>query len=288
MKIILSPNPYRDKGLKVARAAERILREMGAKPIFCLPFSVEYNATIEMPKGIKYRAMQEELDGADLIICFGGDGTILHAAKAAKHHDVPILGVNMGSVGFMAELEHNELSMLKKLIDNQYRLESRMMLDVRVLRGGRVVYEDSVLNDAVVSKGAVARGIQCTVYADGIQTFRISGDGVIVSTPTGSTAYSMSAGGPIVEPTAENLIVTPICAHTLYARSVVLDAARTVEVHVTGLSRRTAFLSTDGGRAFRLSPEDIVEVQRSKSVTKLVRLTNRTFYEIINQKLNRS
>lgn len=288
MKIILSPNPYRDKGLKTARAAERMLREMGANPIFCLPFSVDYNATIEMPKGIQYCAMQEELDGADLIICFGGDGTILHAAKAAKHHDVPILGVNMGSVGFMAELEHNELSMLKKLATGQYRLEARMMLDVRVIRGRRIVYEDSILNDAVVSKGAVARGIECVVYADGIQTFRASGDGVIVSTPTGSTAYSMSAGGPIVEPTAENMIVTPICAHTLYAKSVVLDSSRTVEVSMGKLARRTAYLSTDGGRAFRLAPEDVVEVKRSKSVTKLVRLTNRTFYEIVNQKLNRS
>lgn len=287
MKIILSPNPYRDKGLRTARAADRMLRELGEKPVFCLPFSVEYNATIEMPKGIKYHAMQEELDGADLIICFGGDGTILHAAKAAKHHDVPILGINMGSVGFMAELEHNELSMLKKLVTGDYRLENRMMLDVRVLRGGRAVFEDTILNDAVVSKGAVARGIECVVLADGIQTFRSTGDGVIVSTPTGSTAYSMSAGGPIVEPTAENLIVTPICAHTLYARSVVLGAARTVEVNMGKLARRTAYLSTDGGKAFRLAPEDIVEVKRSQSVTKLVRLTDRTFYEIVNQKLNR-
>ncbi len=288
MKIILSPNPYRDKWLKTARAAERILREAGAEIIYCLPFPVEYNASVEVPKDIQYSVLENELKNADIVLCFGGDGTILHAAKAAKPYDVPIMGVNLGSVGFMAELEQNELALLKKLVKGDYRLESRMMLDVRVFRSGAIVYEDTVLNDAVVSKGAVARGIECAVYADGVQAFRSSGDGVIISTPTGSTAYSMSAGGPIVEPTAKNLIVTPICAHTLYARSVVLGAGRTLEVNMGKLARRTAYLSTDGGKAFRLAPGDIVEVKRSESEAKLVRLTNRTFYEIVSHKLNRS
>lgn len=287
MKVILSPNPYRDKGLKAAQEAARVLNAAGVETKFCLPFSVNYNVTIELPQEIPYSAMHKELPGADMILCFGGDGTILHAAKAARHHNVPILGVNMGSVGFMAELEQDEMDMLQQLATGDYRLEKRMMLDVQVWRKDKVVHRDSILNDAVVTKGAVARGIECLVFADGVQTFHASGDGVIVSTPTGSTAYSMSAGGPIVEPTAENVIVTPICAHTLYARSMVLDPSRTVEINMSRLARRTAYLSTDGGKAFRLTPDDVVSIQRSKTATQLVRLTNRTFYEMISKKLNR-
>lgn len=141
-----------------------------------------------------------------------GDGTILHAARDATLHDVPILGVNMGSVGFMAELERGELSLLTLLAAGEYRTEERMMLSVRVLRGEKVLSEDLALNDAVISKGSMARVAEMEVRADGVLVTNLMGDGVIVSTPTGSTAYSMSAGGPIVEPTSRDIIVTPVCA----------------------------------------------------------------------------
>lgn len=284
MKVVLSPNPYRDRGLKAAQAAERILRNVGVETVMCLPFQVE-GSGLELPKHIRFKSTQEELKSADMLICFGGDGTILHAAKDANACHVPVLGVNLGSVGFMAELEQSELSMLSRLAAGKYTIEARMMLDVAVCREGKTIYNDLALNDAAVTKGAVARVVDLEVYGDKVLISSFSADGVLISTPTGSTAYSMSAGGPIVEPTAENIIVTPICPHALSARSFVLSRGRTVSVKLGRMVRKTTYLSVDGGKAFRLNSGDIVEIRESRSKTQLVRVTNRTFYEILNQKL---
>ena len=284
MKVVLSPNPYRDRGLKAAQAAERILRGAGVETVMCLPFSVE-GGSLDLPKHIRFKNTQEELKSADMLICFGGDGTILHAAKDANACHVPVLGVNLGSVGFMAELEQGELSMLSRLAAGKYTIESRMMLDVVVRREGKIVYSDLALNDAAVTKGAVARVVDLEVYGDKVLISSFSADGVIISTPTGSTAYSMSAGGPIVEPTAENIIVTPICPHALSARSFVLGRGRLLSVKLGRMVRKTTYLSVDGGKAFRLNGGDVVEARESKSKTQLVRVTGRTFYEILNHKL---
>ena len=285
MKIVLSPNPYRDRGLKAAQSAEKILRNAGAETRLCLPFQTENG--FELPKHLTYCDIRTELKDADMLVCFGGDGTILHAAKDANAYHIPILGVNMGSVGFMAELEYGELSLLSKVAAGKYTIESRMMLDVRVLRDGKTVYSDLALNDAVITKGAVARVVDLAVYGDKVLISNFSGDGVVVSTPTGSTAYSMAAGGPIVEPTAENIIVTPICAHALTAKSFVLDKSRTVTAKMGKMSRKTAYLSVDGGRAVKLSGGDAVEIRVSESKTRLARVTGRSFYEIVHQKLGK-
>lgn len=284
MKVVLSPNPYRDRGLKAAQAAEKILRNVGVETVMCLPFQVE-GSGVELPRHIRFKNTQEELKSADMLICFGGDGTILHAAKDANACRVPVLGVNLGSVGFMAELEQGELSMLSRLAAGKYAIEERMMLDVVVRREGKMVYSELALNDAAVTKGAVARVVDLEVYGDKVLISSFSADGVLISTPTGSTAYSMSAGGPIVEPTAENIIVTPICPHALSARSFVLGRGRTVSVKLGRMVRKTTYLSVDGGKAFRLNGGDVVEARESKSKTQLVRVTGRTFYEILNHKL---
>ena len=285
MKIVLSPNPYRDRGLKAAQSAEKILRNAGVETRMCLPFQTENG--FELPRHLEYADMKEEIRDADMLICFGGDGTILHAAKDATAYDVPILGVNMGSVGFMAELEYGELSLLSKVAAGKYTTESRMMMDVRVTHDGKTAYTDTALNDAVITKGAVARVVDLSVYGDNVLISNFSGDGVVISTPTGSTAYSMSAGGPIVEPTAENIIVTPICAHALTAKSFVLGNGRTVSARMGKMARKTAYLSVDGGRAVKLSGGDAVEIRASGRKTRLVRVTGRSFYEIIHQKLGK-
>ena len=258
MKVVLSPNPYRDRGLRAAQAAEKILRNVEVETAMCLPFLLE-GSNLEFPKHIQFKDTQEELKNADMLVCFGGDGTILHAAKDANAHKVPILGVNLGSVGFMAELEQSELSMLSKLAAGKYTIESRMMLDVAVRRDGKVLFNDIALNDAALTKGAVARVVDLEVYGDKVMIANFSADGVIVSTPTGSTAYSMSAGGPIVE--------------------------RTVSIKMGKQSRKTAYLSVDGGKAFRLGSGDVVELKMSSSKTRLVRVTGRSFYDILSQKL---
>ena len=164
MKIILCPNPFRDKGLKAAKSTERLLSAAGVKTEYCFPFPVEKSNVGEIDPSIKIKEMKAELPDADFLVCFGGDGTILHAAKDASSFGVPIVGVNMGSVGFMAELEQSELLQLTRLISGEYSLENRMLLDVRVIREGRVIFRSTALNDAVITKGAVARVIDLQVY----------------------------------------------------------------------------------------------------------------------------
>jgi NAD+ kinase len=191
----------------------------------------------------------------------------------------------MGSVGFMAELERSELALLAPLTQGRYTIEERMMLDVRVFRGEKLVSQDLALNDAVISKGSMARVAEMEVLADQTPVTTVTGDGVIVATPTGSTAYSMSAGGPIVEPTSRAIILTPVCAHRLAARAMVLAPERIVTVRLPRNARRNLYLSVDGGKAVRLSGGDRVEISRSAHTTKLVLLGNRSFYQVINQKL---
>lgn len=285
MKIVLSSNPYRDKGMRVALEARRILEHAGAQTVLCLPFQPKKGDRLELPRQVPLSLLEKELPTADLLICFGGDGTILHAARDATLCGVPILGVNTGSVGFMAELERGELPLLAPLAHGMYTIEERMMLDVRVLRGSKVIYEDSALNDAVISKGSMARVAEMEVLADRVKVTGLTGDGVIVATPTGSTAYSMSAGGPIVEPTSKSIIVTPVCAHQLAARAMVLAPERVVTVQLPRGNRKYLYLSVDGGKAVRLTGGDRVEISRSARSTQLVRMADRSFYQVINQKL---
>ncbi|MCF2596503.1 NAD(+)/NADH kinase [Pseudoflavonifractor phocaeensis] len=285
MKIILSSNPYRDRGLRAALEAQRVLEKAGAKTVLCLPFTPKKGDRLELPGQVPLSSLSRELPEADLLVCFGGDGTILHAARDATLHNVPLMGVNMGSVGFMAELERGELAQLAPLARGEYTIEERMMLDVRVFRGDRMVSQDLALNDAVLSKGSMARVAELEVLADQTQVTAMTGDGVIIATPTGSTAYSMSAGGPIVEPTSQCIIVTPVCAHRLAARAMVLAPQRLVTVRLPKGNRKHLYLSVDGGKAVRLTGGDRVEISRSTYTTKLVQLAHRNFYQVINQKL---
>lgn len=285
MKIVLSSNPYRDRGLRVAAEARRVLEHAGAQTILCLPFQPKKGDRLDLPRQLPLSTLEKELPGADLLVCFGGDGTILHAARDATLHGVPILGVNLGSVGFMAELERSELPLLAPLAHGMYTIEERMMLDVKVLRGEKLITQDAALNDAVISKGSMARVAEMEVLADRVKVTALTGDGVIIATPTGSTAYSMSAGGPIVEPSSKSIIVTPVCAHQLSARAMVLAPERVVTVQLPRGNRKYLYLSVDGGKAVRLTGGDRVEVCRSERVTQLVRLADRSFYQVINQKL---
>lgn len=281
-KVVMTPNPYRDRYFKFANQAESVLREAGIETRICLAFDVD--KTFELPEDVVLHDLAEELKDADLLICFGGDGTILHASKAATRAGVPILGVNIGTMGFMAELESSELKALSRLATGEYTVEERIMLHVRAEHEGQVVLEEDALNDAVITKGAVARIIQMAVSCDDVEMMSFGGDGVIICTPTGSTAYSMSAGGPIVEPTAQNIIITPICAHDMRTKTVVTSAQRVITVEIGRIGRKNAFLSVDGGRALRLNTGDKVTVTKAADTTKLVHLSEKSFFEIVKNK----
>lgn len=281
-KAILTPNPYRDKNFQTVREAAQVLRSAGVDVRICLPFEVDRN--YELPKDLRFTRLDKELPSASVVICFGGDGTILHMAKAATRHGIPILGVNIGTMGFMAELESSELSLLARLADDDYTIDKRMMLDVTVHRDRDIIFHDICLNDAAITKGAVARIVHLQVNCDGTQAMECGGDGIIVSTPTGSTAYSLSAGGPIVEPDANSMLVTPICAHDVASRCMVVSEKREITVQLSKNARRNAFISVDGGKALRMNIGDVATIRKSPLVTKLVRLKNRSFYDVINMK----
>ena len=271
-KVILCPNPYRDAQLRVAKEAKRVLDEVGCPNVVCLPFRNQ-----EPPEGygLNIEPLQQEIRGADMIIAFGGDGTILHLSKTAAHRDIPVLGVNLGSLGFMAELESKDLLRLRDLCDGKYEIESHMMLDVSVQRDGRVIYSNLALNEALIARGNISRVIRLQIFTE---------QGKLVDV-AGSTAYSLSAGGPVVEPTARNFIVSPICAHSVHANAYVLSPERVITVQTEKNSYKPVLLSVDGGRAFSLRSGDSIEVRRSKFDTKLVRLSKRSFCEILQKKM---
>ena len=282
MKVVMTPNPYRDKQFKYAEQAKQILTESGVEVAMCLPFDVDRD--YELPQHLTFSELKKEIRDADMLVCFGGDGTILHASKIATAHNIPVLGVNVGTMGFIAELEAGELELLRKLATGEYTLETRSMIDVTLTSAGQTVLRETALNDAVITKGAIARVIQLTVCCDGVEATNFSGDGLIICTPTGSTAYSMSAGGPIIEPSAKNLLITPICAHAMLAKSIVISPRRVISVKIGKIGRHNAFLSLDGGRAFRINTGDVITAKCSERVTKLVRIKQTSFFEILNKK----
>lgn len=281
-RVVLAPNPYRDKHFEALREAMSVLKSAGVETRVCLPFEVD--RTYELPRDIRFSRMDRELPGADMLICFGGDGTLLHMAKTATRQGIPVLGVNIGTMGFMTELESTEISQLSRIATDDYAVDNRMMLDVTVHRDRDIIFHDLCLNDVAITKGAVARIVRLGVDCDGVQAMECGGDGIIVATPTGSTAYSLSAGGPIVEPDAHSILVTPICAHDVASRCIVVSDKRTVNVSMTQNARRNAYLSVDGGKTLRMNMGDVAMIRKSNLNAKLVRLKERSFFDVVNMK----
>ena len=278
--VILCPNPHRDVGLEHTRRAKALLEAAGET----VRISPIYNQDMgsEVPAWAELMPVEAALPGAKLLVCFGGDGTLLHAARAATHEKVPLIGVNLGSKGFLADLQPEMLERLVPAARGEYVPETRMMLDVELERGGETVLRDTVLNDVAVN--GVANTIRLQALGDGRVITQFSGDGIICATPTGSTAYSMAAGGPLVEPTARNLILTPICAHVLMTRSFVLAPERRVELRPLDLRGKRAVLSLDGN-AVELEHGDVIRVSRSEQETLLARVSGKSFYDIAYEKL---
>lgn len=222
----------------------------------------------------------------DLAIVLGGDGAILKAARELAGLAAPILGVNFGRLGFLAELEAGDLfDALDKVLAGSYSIDERAMVEAAVIRQGREVTRLCGLNDAVVGKGAFARIVTLSLYVNGEYFVTYPADGVVVATATGSTAYSLSAGGPLVNPRLDVLVVTPICPHTLFQRPMVLHGGEEVRVVVSGQGEDVA-LTVDGQVGFSLVSEDEVILRKSRHTTRFIRLSGRSFYRIVRERLS--
>jgi len=281
-KIIIYPNAERDIGFEMARKVGDILKKHGRLTALCPLFDGCSTAQVPL-RGYEPSELEEEISNAEMIITIGGDGTILRAARAAAELSVPILGINLGGKGFLAELEADDIGLIDSAALGGYKLESRMMLDVELIRDGETVLSDFALNDIVI-KGD-NKVIDLKLYGDGQLITHFSGDGTVIATPTGSTAYSMAAGGPIVEEAAHNIIVTPICAHVLKAKSIVLVSDRRVTVELGQIKRNPAYMSADGGEHLAIRSGDLVHVRKSDRYTSLVRLSSRSYYKKVSDKL---
>jgi NAD+ kinase len=222
---------------------------------------------------------------ADLLVVLGGDGTMLAGARLMETRSAPILGVNIGGLGFLTEITPEEIfSALEKIFQEDYSVEQRLMLRSWITRHGQQVGSATVLNDVVVSKGTLTRMVQMEIRIDGQFVTGLRGDGLIISTPTGSTAYSLSAGGPILNPSVHALILTPICPHTLTNRPIVIPHNALVEVLVT--SREEGAMATfDGQVGIALRHDDLIEARASEHFARFIRFPDRTFYEVLRKKL---
>jgi len=230
-------------------------------------------------------ASGEIFEEIDYAVTLGGDGTLLSLARQLAPYEVPILGINMGHMGFLTEIELSDLYKdLDLFIEKKFLIDTRMMLEARVVRQKQVLEKFITLNDAVITKGPFARLIRLKVFAGGAYIDTYPSDGLIVSTPTGSTAYSLSAGGPIINPDMELLLLTPICPHTLRSRSIVISKDDIIKIQVIAEHPET-MLTVDGQQGYRLLPGDEVIVKKSDYRTRLIRIKRRSFYDVLRKKL---
>ena len=279
--IVLCPNPFRDSDLALTRKAKTMLEENGYLTAVCPVFGLNEEGAI--PSDIQISAWDDVANDAKMFIIIGGDGTILHTARSLDHSSKPLLGVNLGTKGFMAVLEPDELPLILEAAKGNYVSSRRMMVDIELRRNGEVIYSDCALNDVVIH--GMGDCIKLTALCDGERIMSFSGDGIIVATPTGSTGYSLSAGGPIVEPEAENIIVSPICAHVIGAKCFVLGSEREIQVIAQKIHDRTALISVDGNKVTELINGDVLYVRKSRKTADFIHLGKYNFYDLTYEKL---
>ncbi|MBR2040388.1 MAG: NAD(+)/NADH kinase [Clostridia bacterium] len=220
---------------------------------------------------------------ADVIITIGGDGTIMRYAKVAAKYDKPVLGINAGRMGYLANLEQNELELISKLKTGDYFTERRMMLNVSVFENSKLLGEYTALNDAVITSGFISRIIDISAVVAG-DSISYRADGLIISTPTGSTAYSMSAGGPIIDPLMQTMCITPICSHSLAAKPILMSANANIKLKAFSKKRTEIYLTIDGRKVASVKPYTEIQIKKSPDFVKLIRLNNRSFYKTLSYK----
>ena len=274
-----------------ASAALKVAR--GFSDLGCELYTLSYNKE-KMSRTLKGRnnvdfnfvSPEEMYELADAVIVLGGDGTILDAARRAAPYKVPVMGINLGRLGYLAELEIGELDALCELVSGNYRLEKRSMIDIEIVDPqGNVRKNEYALNDAVLSNGSISRIVDLELYEGGVQVASYRSDGMIISTPTGSTAYSLAAGGAIVDPRLNCLCVTPICPHSLHARPLIFPDDASIEIKNVCQREKSLFLTVDGRVNHEVFAFEKVRVTRSVLQTQFIRLKDFGFYERLRQKM---
>ena len=278
MVVAVLPNLDKHGSAEVVEKLGKILKEEQIDAY--IPDSVCATGFSHLPEDELYKK-------ADLIITIGGDGTIIRYAKRAALDNKAVLGINAGRMGYLANIEQNELGLISKLKKGEYFVEKRMMLSVSIYENGKLINEYTALNDAVITSGFISRIVDIQTFV-GNDYISYRADGLIVSTPTGSTAYSMSAGGPIIDPLTECFCITPICSHSLSAKPIILGADKTVKLKAFSKKRTDIYLTVDGRKVSALKPFTEVVVKRSDKVAQLVRLNDRSFYKTLSYKFKDS
>ncbi len=278
--MLIKPNLTKKNAADCARRVCGILHSMGAQLVMEESLNTEFLDC----KGICFLPADEAMKACSVCIAIGGDGTIIHVAKWALKFEKPVLGINLGRLGFLATLEPDQLEALRQLADGNYQVEERMLLEVEV-RKSADIRQYLALNDAVLSKGQLSRIADIEVSCGGRAVSRYRADGVIAATPTGSTAYALSAGGPVVDPALDCISLTPICPHSLVSRTILFDAASQLEIRAAGSDTGPLFLTIDGEEGVPIGEEDRLLIRKSHSAVRIINLAGKKFYEVLNEKL---
>lgn len=280
MKILLMPNLTREHAYSVTVQTIEKLSELNVEYFIAPSCSDERFNNL-----VKFSDDSDSINNCDIIIAIGGDGSIIHAAKKAAKKGKPVLGINAGSVAFMAGVEKNELNLLKNLIENNFYVDNRMMLTAEVFNAdNNIVYSNVCLNDVVVARGELIEMIKLSVECDNKKINSYSSDGLIISTSTGSTAYSLSAGGPVMDPTIESILLTPICTHSLFSRSLIFNPKSVISV-LNEDKKDNCAISFDGEKAIPIPTGGRVIIKKSNTSAKFIRIKSDNFIEVLNSKL---
>ena len=279
MTVYISPNPGKAMAYGISQRAAQILLTHGARVLMHDGLQAEC-----MTMGVEYLTQKECLERTDVILTIGGDGTILHEANLSLEYRKPILGINLGRCGFLATCEVDEMeAKLSAVARAEYFLDNRMLLYVRVL--GDNSWEGHALNDVVMTKGRLQQAVDFSIYCDDILVEHYRGDGVIVATPTGSTAYSLAAGGPILDSQTKGIVVTPICPHSLASPAMVFAQERKINLCVGQVADEEVFISCDGNAGYSVKAGATAEVRLSDQVVQLITFSKADQFQAIDQKL---
>ncbi len=281
MKFFIIPNMTRENAPAVTA---RLIEKIGELSCKCF-LEKQFSSCFGGFPFVTYCDNFDLIEDSDVIIAVGGDGTFINAAKLATRHNKPLLCINAGKLAYLAGLENDELELLSKVISGEYVIDKRMMLEACIVdKSGEIIYHSNCLNDAVVSRSGAIRIMKLSVSCNGIPLISYTADGVMAVTPTGSTAYSLSAGGPIIEPGVESIMLTPVCAHSVFSRSVVLKGDSFLEI--THDNSGEAILCCDGQQAVLIPEGSVVSVKKSEEYAAFIKIKSDTFIDVLNKKIS--